>query len=245
MSRHLVLLGALLLIALPLRASDAEALLKAADASRLSADSVQVLTEVAQYRNGVLDKERRYAVFVKPGRRSLVVSRHPSEQGQKVLMLGERFWIILPNTRRAVRITPLQRLLGEASTGDVATLTWSEDYRGEIVGPAEAEGVPAIHLSLTARRGGVSYPRVELYLAERGHTPLRAELHVASGKLAKRATFTVAPVEGRLRVTEMTLEDAIQPGRSTVVRYLSVTPMEIPDRIYNPDYLVRSGTGDW
>ena len=90
-------------------------------------------TRVSLYKNwsdgteGTLEKERLYEVLIKPGRRSLVLFQSKAEAGQKVLMLDDRYWLLLPKTRRPVRITASQKLLGEASTGDIATMTWSED----------------------------------------------------------------------------------------------------------------------
>lgn len=91
----------------------------------------------------------------------------------------------------------------------------------------------------------MSYQRVELYVAEQGHWPVRADLYVISGKLAKQAFFTLGEVDGRKRVNAMTLVDAIQPHRKTEVQYQSFTNMDIPDKVYNPAYLVRTDLGDW
>jgi hypothetical protein len=54
-------------------------------------------------------------VFVQDQHRSLVLMRSPAEQGQKVLMLGDDFWLLMPGSQRALRITPMQKLLGDAS----------------------------------------------------------------------------------------------------------------------------------
>ena len=43
----------------------------------------------------------------------------PAEKGQKVLMLGDDFWLLMPDSQRPLRITPMQKLLGDASTGDI------------------------------------------------------------------------------------------------------------------------------
>ena len=85
-------------------------------------------------RDGSVDKERRYTVFVQADHRSLVLMRSPAEAGQKVLMLGDDFWLLLPGSARALRITAMQKLLGDASTGDIATLRWADDYSGTVVG---------------------------------------------------------------------------------------------------------------
>jgi hypothetical protein len=108
-------------------AADVKALLKEADAYRITAESLRVDTEVKTFKGGQPDKTRLYHVYVKPGRRSLVVFRSPSERGQKMLMLGDDFWLVMPSSQRPLRITPMQKLLGDASTGDIASLTCIKD----------------------------------------------------------------------------------------------------------------------
>ena len=241
---RLFVFGIFLAIALPGRALEVKTLLKEADAFRLATESAKVETEVRTFRGGKPDKTRNYSVYVKPGRRSLVVFRSPSERGQKMLMLGDDFWLVLPTSQRPLRITPMQKLLGDASTGDVASLTWAEDYDGTVEGEVTVEGVLCLKLDITGQRKGVSYPRIVLYLAKNDRRPVQAELYVASDKLAKNASFTIGLVEGRRLVTTMTLTDRIQTNRHTEVHYLSRTPKTLPDEYYNAAFLVRAEIND-
>jgi hypothetical protein len=253
------LLALLLLAAPAFAAENVAALLKQADAFRLPAESVKVETHVELYKNDALDKERLYTVYVKPGRRSLVLMKSPSEAGQKVLMLADQFWLLMPESQRPLRITPSQKLLGEASTGDIATMTWSDDYDGSVVDevdcPAPPTGladvtVPAkthrcLHLDLAQARSGVTYARVELYLDRASKTPIKADLYVGSGKRAKEAWYVAKTVDGQPRIMTMVLLDDIQPNRRTVIRYRSIVPKAAPDEFFNPAALVRNPLTDW
>ena len=241
-----VLIAATLCVATADAADDAQALLAVADAYRLAHESAQVETEVVSMKNGAAHKERRYTVFQRGYRRSLVLMRSPMEKGQKVLMLGDDYWLILPKSQRPLRITPMQKLLGEASTGDIATMRWAGDYDGSVLGTEPCGGGEAgdcTHLSLRAVRKGVTYARVELWISATNAAPIRADLYLASEKLAKRAKFVLSPVDGRLAVTEMHLTDEIQAGRETLVRYLSRVPREAPDEWFNPMFLTRTEPG--
>jgi len=222
---------------------DVPALLQAADRYRTGAERLQVETLVTTTRaDGSADKERRYTVFVQDQHRSLVLMRSPAEAGQKVLMLGDDFWLLMPGSQRAMRITPSQKLLGDASTGDIATLSWAEDYDGRLVGEerCEPEGParPCLHLTLQARRKGVSYQRIELWLGQARHEPVRAELYVQSDKLAKRARF-VLDKAGTL-VSEMLLQDELGSRAQTRVQYLSRQPKAVPENWLNPMFLARN-----
>lgn len=236
-------------------ADDVAALLAAADRYRTGSDNLQVETEVTVVkRDGSIDKERRYTVFSQVGHRSLVLMRSPAEAGQKVLMLGDDFWLLMPGSARPLRITPTQKLLGDASTGDIATLRWAEDYRGTVAGEEPcaqaaggaagdaAPGGPAqcLHLSLQAARKGLSYARIELWLAKPHHEPVAAELYVQSDKLAKVARFVVDRPAAPTRVDAMVLHDRLGNHAETRVRYLSRASRTVPDEWLNPMFLARN-----
>lgn len=220
---------------------DAAALLRAADRWRLADEGQQVETRVQVLgAGGAVEKERLYTVYVQPGHRSLVLMRSPAEAGQRVLMLGDDFWLLMPGSQRPLRITPLQKLLGDASTGDIATLSWAEDYAGTVVGEEDCEGRPCIHLQLKAVRPGVSYQRIELWLAKPRHEPLRAQLYVQSDKLAKQARFVLDRPEAPTAVAEMVLRDELSTHKETRVRYLSRARKRVPEAWLNPMFLARN-----
>ena len=222
---------------------DVSTLLKAADRYRTGAPNLQVQTEVTTVnRDGSIDKERLYTVFVQSGRRSLVLMRSPAEVGQKVLMLGDDFWLLLPGSQRPVRITPTQKLVGDASTGDVPTMSWADDYAGQIVADEACPGSDGkktcTHLSLKATQKGVSYQRIELWLAQPRHEPVAADLYVHSDKLAKQARF-VLDKAGR-QVDEMLLQDQLSSHKLTRVRYTGRTARQVPEAWLNPMFLARN-----
>ncbi|MBI5109866.1 MAG: outer membrane lipoprotein-sorting protein [Rhodocyclales bacterium] len=236
----MVLLASISLGAAAADDAKVKALLKQADDYRLAIASGRVDTEVRSFKGDTLDKTRLYAVYLKPGRRSLVLFRTASERGQKMLMLGDDYWLMMPASQRPLRITAMQKLLGEASTGDIATMTWSEDYDGSVSGEETIDGQACLKLDLVGQRKGVSYPRIVLYLAKKDRHPVQAELYVASDKLAKLARFRMGEVGGRRQVTVMTLVDHLQKERSTEVHYLSRTDKSLSDDYFNPAFLVRA-----
>jgi len=240
-------------------ASEVDALLRKADAYRLPADSARVETRVEQYRRGDLDKERDYTVYIKPGRRSLILMKTAAELGQKVLMLGDNFWLFLPDSQRPLRITANQKLLGEASTGDIAEMSWHEDYDGRVAGEIDCPPAPDIAggipgrvntgvcqlLELQALRSGVTYARIDLLLEKTSKFPVKADLIMSSGKKAKEAWYFERATPGRRQVGAMLLFDHIQTTRHTVVHYRKLSAKEAPDELFNPAALVRNSLSEW
>ncbi len=236
-----LLWGGLLLgsIAAASAAPTAQQRIAEADDYRLAAESAKVVTQVRLYKRDKLDKERLYHVYIRPNRQSLVLFQTASERGQKVLMLDDKFWLLMPKSKRPIRITPMQKLIGDASVGDISNLKWSEDYQAEEVNPQQLDdGVAAVQLRLVGDRKGLTYHTIELWLERDSNIPLRANYYLRSGKLAKVARFVMDPDSGRISVME--LQDHIQKSRRTVVEYLSNQAISIPDRLYNPAYLARN-----
>ncbi|MFS1524701.1 outer membrane lipoprotein-sorting protein [Microbulbifer sp. 2304DJ12-6] len=229
-------------------ANDVSQMIKNADAYRLDTDFSKVVALVKLYRNEVLDKTRQYNVYTRPERESLVVFKSPVEAGQKMLMLDDNYWLVMPKSRRPIRITPMQKLLGEASVGDISTLTWSGDYSATLTGhealTINGQSVQTNLLSLKSVTQGAGYGRIELWLAAKTDFPLKAELYLRSGKLAKQALFEQGEREGRLRVVSMTLLDKIQPTKKTVIEYQQITSHQLADKFYIPAFLTRNALSE-
>lgn len=217
-----------------------EELLKAMDDLRVGSDQVRVLTEVTLIKNQKKDATKLYEVLVSTDARTLAIFRTKKEKGQKVLMLGDDFWLLMPKSKRPIRITPMQKLLGEASTGDIASLRWSEDYQVQSMKKLDTESGSFWELELAGKRKALSYQKVLLRLSIDTYWPVSADLYLSSGKLAKTASYQVEVVEGQPRMQSMTLIDGIQTNQQTLVKYLETEPTNIPDKFFNPTYLQRN-----
>lgn len=224
-------------------AQDVATLLQRADKYRMSSDNMQVDTLISVFNtDGSADKERRYIVFAQAHHQSLVLMQSPAEKGQKVLMLGDDFWLLMPGSQRPLRITPMQKLLGDASTGDIATMSWADDYTGSVAG-AESCGEPAqdcTHLSLQANRKGVTYQRIELWVGKARGEPVKADLYVQSDKLAKEARFVMDKPSAPTAVSAMLLRDQLTNKKETQVRYVTRKEHTVPEAWLNPMFLARN-----
>lgn len=242
-------------------ADNIDKILRDVDSFRLPDGSVRVETEIRLYRNDKLDKERLYTVYIKPSRRSLVLMKSPMEIGQKLLMLGEKFWLLTPDSQRPLRITSSQKLLGEASTGDIASMTWSEDYKGDILAestcpkPSTAFGgielkefekfSTCLQLNLKANAEGLTYSDVILFIDKNTKIPVKADLFVDSGKKAKEAWYAKLKKDNNKYIDTMLLIDNIQTSRYTIVTYKSIETKDFPEEFLNPAALIRNTLPGW
>jgi outer membrane lipoprotein-sorting protein len=217
---------------------DAAEILRRADAYRNPYSSFVVNVDVTSYR-GQRSETWQFRVYGKEGDKSLVEFVAPAEEaGKYLLMLREAMWIYIPNTSRPIRISPLQRLMGDASNGDVARSSYSVDYEAEAGGEERVDGRDTLVLDLKARDADISYGRVKLWVAKENALPVQAEYYVESGKLMKRVYFReVTTVDGKPMITGVDIQDAVRPGQHTFMRYSKLQAKQVPEKMFNKNYL--------
>jgi len=213
---------------------DPDALIRQFDSLRNGWDSYVVRVSIRNFEEGKEDEEHLYEVYQKGTEKSYVEFLSPREKGQHLLMLGDDMWIYLPDTSRPIRITPLERLSGNASNGDVARTHYATDYTSVFVRTEMVDGVNCHLLELTARRKGSTYRRILLWLRASDARPVKADFFVASGKQLKSATYDrYQEVDGQLLLRRMTIYDHVRKGSHSVIEYLQFTERSLPDRMFH------------
>lgn len=214
-------------------APDAEAILKRSDTYRNGWQSYVLHVKITSYESGKADEEKLYEVSQKGTEKTYVEFMSPREKGQHLLMLGDDMWVYLPDTSRPVRITPLERLSGDASNGDVARTNYAADYSATYLRTEKVGTDECYVLSLAAKRKGATYQQILFWVRAVDDRPVKAEYHLTSGKLIKSATFDqYSTVAGHLQLTRMTLYDEIRHNSHSVLEYSGIAPRELPDKLF-------------
>lgn len=212
---------------------DADALLKRSDLYRNGWASYELQVRITNFESNKKDEEYLYDVSQKGTEKTYIEFLSPRQKGQHLLMLGDDMWIYLPDTSRPIRITPLERLSGNASNGDVARTNYSVDYSPVYLRTEKIGAVECYVLDLTARRKGATYQRILYWLRVEDARPMRAEFYLTSGKHLKSATFDeYAPVGGRSQLRRMTLYDEIRHNSHSVLEYSGITQRNLPDKLF-------------
>jgi len=212
---------------------DAEALLKRSDTFRNGWPSYVVHVKITDYEEGRPDEEHLYDVSQKGIDKTYVEFMSPREKGEHLLMLGDDMWIYLPDTSRPVRITPLERLTGDASNGDVARTNYAADYSPVYLRTEKAGTVDCYVLELTAKRKGATYQRILYWLRVADARPVRADFYLTSGKFIKSATFDdYADSNGKMLLRKLTLYDEIRHNSHSVLEYSGGAPRSLPDKLF-------------
>ena len=217
---------------------DAKHILERADQFRGDWPSVVQHTRIDNYDGDTLVESADFEVSLK-GENSLVRFLSVKNKGQTLLMRGDDMWYFLPSVARPIRITPIQRLLGNASNGDVARVRYAIDYEPAIVGEETIEGTRCTVLELRAKRKGATYQLMRYAVRQSDAQPVRAEFFLASGKQTKTAFFQEPRIEGGHTVmTRLVIYDHIKARSKTVMLFSGFVPRDLPDKLFNP---ARSG----
>ena len=224
---------ALVCRAAPPAAPDAMELLKRSDSYRNGWPAYVLRVKITNFENGKPDEESLYEVSQKGTEKTFVEFLSPRDKGRHMLMLGDDMWVYLPDTSRPVRITPLERLTGDASNGDVARTNFAVDYTPVYLRTEKVGTENCYVLELTAKRKGSTYQRVLYWLRTEDARPMRAEFYLTSGKHIKSATFDeYLTVDGKPQLHRLTLYDEIRHNSHSVLEYSGAAPRELPDKLF-------------
>ncbi|WP_395701289.1 outer membrane lipoprotein-sorting protein [Aquabacterium sp.] len=232
-------------------ATDPRAVLAASDAIRNPARPFRVVVTMTEFEKGqqvntstlvsharTLEKGGQFA--------SVLRFTQPARDAGKVLLKnGSDLWFYDPGTKSAVRISPQQRLIGQASNGDVVTVNFERDYTPvieaeESIVDGERKQRRSKRLKLTAANDDASYASIELWVDADTSAPLKAKFYADSGRLLKTAYYRKYQQQlGAERPTETVIVDGLDPQSITVVRLTDFSARDIPVQWFQRDYLPR------
>ncbi len=232
-------------------APDAQAILAASDAVRNPPKPFAVTVSLLEYRNSKQTDGNTLTVYSKADAasgqyRSLIRFVAPQRDANKLMLKnGNDLWFYDPSSQASIRLSPQQRLLGQASNGDVVTVNLAKDYKAELLGEEDlADGERVMRrtykLGLAAASPDVTYHRVEMWVDTTTSRPVKARFFAESGHLLKTAYYRkFQPQLGHDRPTEVVIIDGLDPAWVTVLRYSDYAWREVPDAWLQRDYLPR------
>lgn len=230
----IALLLLLVILAPDLFGQDGAELLVKIDRFRMVAGSFNMDVRIQDFEGDVLRDEAVFKGFFAGDDRSLLLCDSGKNKGMKVLMKGDDMWVNLGGSKRALRITPMQRLMGEASNGDVAKVSFQRDYTGTLPG---GDG-DLLKLELKAKSAGATYQRVLLYADKKTFQPVKAEFFLLSGKHFKTAYYQLGELGGgQSGIFKIRIEDKLNPKRYTVMENLNFHLRQFPEKFFNVMYL--------
>lgn len=226
-------------------------IMQAVDRVRNPAQPFKMTLGLVEYVNG---KERNRSGLIVYARQdpaslqfnNLVRYSEPRrDAGKLVLFKGINLWFYDPASETSVRISPQQRLLGQASEGDVLAVNLARDYTANIVGEeslqdADRQNRECWHLDLIAATPDAIYGRIEYWVERSTDRPIKAKFYADSGRLLKIAYYHKYQQQlGDARPMETILIDGVNQNLATIIDNSDYQPRELPDSWFQRDYLPR------
>lgn len=245
------LAGALGFGALAWAAPNAQEILAASDAVRNPNYPFGLTTTLVEYRNGKQTSGSTLAIYSKEQAnggqfRSLIRFVAPARDANKLMLKsGNELWFYDPSSKASIRISPQQRLLGQAANGDIVTVNLAKDYQAtlaaeEDIQDGDRQARRCYKLALAATTPDVTYHNIEMWIDASNNRPVKSRFYTESGRLLKTAYYRRYQNNlGVERPTETVIIDGLDPNWVTVMRFSDYVKREVPETWLQRDYLPR------
>jgi outer membrane lipoprotein-sorting protein len=245
-----VLLALLLGCGVVRAAPNANEILAASDAIRNPGRSFSFTSTLTEFQNGKqvdTNTLSSYSRLEKGGQYSSLVRfvLPARDAGKLMLKNGNDMWFYDPTSKASVRLSPQQRLLGQASNGDVTAVNFAKDYKPTLVGEEQVQNGErqmrkAYKLALVAVAPEVTYATIEMWVDAENNRPIKGRFFAESSRLLK--TVYYRKFQRQLdaeRPTESVIIDGLNPQSVTLMRFSDYVARDIPETWMQRDYLPR------
>jgi outer membrane lipoprotein-sorting protein len=229
----------------------AERIVAAADKVKNPQQAFRSSLGIVEYIRGSQREETALVVHAKLSagvgqHKNLVQYVSPARDvGKLVLLNGSIMWFYDPASKASIRISPQQRLTGQASEGDVLTVNLAHDYDAKIQGEESIQDADktkrdAWHLELTRSTNEAMYAKLDYWVEKGTYRPIKAKFFTDSGRVLKIAYYR--HYEKRLgedRPTETIIIDGVDTNLVTKITYSDFRTEELPDEWFQRDNLPR------
>jgi outer membrane lipoprotein-sorting protein len=169
----------------------------------------------------------------------------PRDAGKMALLNAPHLWFYDPASKTSIRMSPQQRLIGQASIADVLTVNLARDYAAKIAGEetlqdADRKERNCWHLDMSAATSDAMYSRVEFWIERGTYRSVKAKFYSDSGRLLKIAYFRKYELRlGSVRPTETIVIDAVDSNLVTTITSSDYRFQAIPEAWFQRDFLPR------
>ena len=243
--------AALSILSVAAHAQSATDIIAASDKVRNPQHSFRSTVTFTEYTAGKEQTHEALAVFSKEDpqthqfRNLIQYVEPPRDAGKRVLLDGRSLWFYDPASKTSVRISPQQRLVGQAAVGDVLTVNLVVDYGASMVGEETIQDAARAerhcwHLDLKASSDRAVYNHIDYWVEKGSFFPIKGKLYSDSGRLLKVIYFRKFTDRlDAVRPTEEIIIDAVDTSLATTATFGDSAYLDIPDAWFQREYLPR------
>lgn len=224
-------------------AVDAYAVLKRADESRGNLQGIAWKVQVDSREKGRTDS-MVYDIKARGFNISGINMAPPKSKGQKLLMLDNNMWFHKPGLSKPIPISLRQKLMGQASYGDVASTNYAEDYEATRLPDETVDGIDCYVFDLRARNTRTTYDRIKYWVDKQRLVGVKADYYTLSGKRFKSANMNYASTlkisgEPRPFISEIAIYEELMSGDVTTLNMTEPRLAPLPDYIFNLNLFMK------
>jgi outer membrane lipoprotein-sorting protein len=251
MSLRAAAFAVLALVSTGVGAQTAQEIVVASDKVRNPEQPFSLTNTLVEYRSGKAQNRMVLGIYAKEDKanaqfRNLVrFVDPPRDVGKLMLKNGNILWFYDPASKASVRMSPQQRLLGQASNGDVLTVNLAKDYAATLAGEEQIQDADrkpreTWKLDLSAVDDSVTYFRIELWIEKGTYQGIKGRFFSDSGRLLKTAYYRKLEEHlGGLRPTEAIIIDGVDTSLVTRMNFTDYKARDIPESWFQRDFLPR------
>jgi hypothetical protein len=236
-----------LLLTMPLWAGAAptnQAILKAADEARGNVSGLAWEVTIESAENDRVTDTLVYDIKVRGFNVAGVSLAPPKYRGNKILMLNTSMWFYKPGLSKPVPISLRQKLMGDASYGDIASTNYAENYQATRLPDEVINGEPCYVFDLKAKVDKVTYDRITYWVTQQRQLGIKADYFTVSGKRFKSAMMEYANavnMDGQARpfLSRITMRGELLNGGVTLLNLRSPRIEPIPDYAFDLNLFMR------
>src|SRR5215472_1931718 len=229
----------------------ANEVMEAMDRVRNPGHPFRVVLSLTEYVNSKQRNRNGLVLYAKQDQQSrqfnnlVRYAEPPRDAGKMVLLKGTNLWFYDPASKASIRLSAQQRLIGQASEGDVLSVNLARDYSVKLVGEetlqdADRKDRDCYHLDMAAATPDAIYNRIEYWVEKGTYHPVKGKFYSDSGRLLKIAYYHKYEEQlDALRPTEVVLIDSVNSNLATTIGYSDYRYQDIPDSWFQRDYLPR------
>lgn len=173
------------------------------------------------------------ALYRAGSERLLAVLLDPRERGKAFLKRGAELWFLAPGAKRPVRLGPGYRLAAGLSFDELLGLDLAGSF--EIERLARQSGVVTFHLRAKATATkSLTYPAARWVVDERRRLPLRCDLLLADGRVARVLEIAAWRDPAKRIPARLVVKDPLRGGAPIAIEIATVEPRELPAALFDP-----------
>jgi hypothetical protein len=168
----------------------------------------------------------------------------PKYKDNKLLMVNSNMWFYKPGLTKPFPISQRQKLMGNASYGDIAATNYADDYTISSTGTDLLDKTMCYVYDLKAAKKECTYDRIKYWVSKEKLVGIQAEYYTLSGKVFKTAKMEYMNIPDVSKqmipfISKMNIYDELMSSNVTVLTFDKPVIKQIPNYVFNLNLIMK------